>query len=130
MTPLTGEHNQMPTVLVVDDEANIRQFVMVNLKARGYDVLQAPSAEEGLEHLRDGVPEALILDIKLSGMSGWDMLEVIVAEPALPHIPVIILTASPLSTQTDELVYPHIAAILIKPIGAADLIQAVKKVFG
>jgi DNA-binding response OmpR family regulator len=120
----------MPTVLVVEDETNIRQFVMVNLKARGYDVLQAPSAEEGLQHLRDGGPEALILDIKLPGMSGWDMLKVIIAESILPHIPVIIMTASPLSAQTGELVYPHIAATLIKPIGAADLILAVKKIFG
>ena len=124
------ESNLMPTVLVVEDETNIRQFVMVNLKARGYDVLQAPSAEEGLKYLRDCVPEALILDIKLPGMSGWDMLKAIIAEPPLPHIPVIIMTASPLNTQTGELVYPNIAATLIKPIGAADLIQAVKKVFG
>src|SRR5258707_578041 len=104
----------MPTVLVVEDETNIRQFVTVNLKARGYDVLQAPSAEEGLKHLRDCVAEALILDIKLPGMSGWDMLKVIVAEPALPDIPVIIMTASPLTLQTGELAYSYIAAILIK----------------
>jgi CheY-like chemotaxis protein len=120
----------MPTVLVVEDEANIRQFVMVNLKARGYDVLQAPSAEEGLQHLRNGAPAVLILDIKLPGMSGWDMLKHIAAEPGLPDIPVIILTASTQIAQTGQQVYPHIAAILIKPVGAADLMQAVKKVFG
>ncbi len=120
----------MPAVLVVEDEANIRQFVMVNLKVRGYDVLQAPSAEEGLQHLRGGVPKALILDIKLPGMSGWDMLKVIIAEPILPHVPVIIMTASPQIAQTGQQVYPHIAAILIKPVGAADLMMAVKKIFG
>ena len=82
----------MPTVLVVEDEANIRGFVVANLKARGYAVLQAANAEDGLQQLQDYGAEALILDIRLPGMSGWDMLKQIAAEPGLLDIPVIILT--------------------------------------
>ena len=120
----------MSTVLVVDDEANIRGFVAANLKARGYAVLQTASAEEGLQQLRDYGADALILDIRLPGISGWDMIKQIAAEPGLPDIPVIVLTASSLTTQPSETVYPNIAAVLIKPIGVTELMLAVNKIFG
>ena len=120
----------MPTLLVVEDEANIRTFVAANLKVRGYTVLQAANAEDGLQLLRDYGVEALILDIRLPGMNGWDMLKQVTDEPGLPHIPVIILTASALIAQPGEPVYPNIAAILIKPIGVTELILAVNKIFG
>jgi DNA-binding response OmpR family regulator len=120
----------MPTLLIVEDDRNIRQFVTVNLKARGYSVLQAENAEDGLQQLREHSPAALVLDIKLPGMSGWDMLKQIVTDPELPDIPVIILTASPLSDHVGEQTYTNIADTLIKPIGAADLILAVRRIFG
>ncbi len=120
----------MPTVLVVEDDANIRRFVSVNLKARGYDVLQAASAEEALQRLRDHVPEALILDIKLPGMSGWDMLNQVAADPELPDIPAIILTASPLTAHTGEPIYNNITSRLIKPVSVTDLILALEKSLG
>jgi CheY-like chemotaxis protein len=119
----------MPSVLVIDDEANIRQFVAVNLKARGYDILEAASAEEGLLQLRNSAPAALILDIKLPGMSGWDMLKQVAADLESPNIPVIILTASALITHPDEQVYTNITAKLIKPISTTDLMLAVNKIF-
>jgi CheY-like chemotaxis protein len=117
----------MPTVLVVEDEANIRQFVAVNLKVRGYDIIEAASAEDGLLQLRNSIPDALILDVKLPGMSGWDMLKQVATDSDLPAIPVIILTASALITHPDEQVYVNITAKLIKPISTTDLILAVKK---
>ena len=120
----------MARVLVVEDEVNIRQFVAVNLKVRGYDVIEAASAEEGLQQLRSHAPEALILDIKLPGMSGWDMLKEVSANPELPEIPVIILTASALVAHPDEHAYTNIIAKLIKPVSTTDLILAVQKIFG
>ncbi len=120
----------MPTVLVVEDDTNIRQFVAVNLKARGYMVVQAGSAEEGLHQLRVHSIAALVLDIKLPGMSGWDMLKQIVADPALPDLPVIIMTASPLSDHIAEQTYSNIADKLVKPVSVADLMLAIRKACG
>ncbi len=120
----------MPTLLIVEDDRNIRQFVAINLKARGYTVLQAENAEDGLQRVRENTPDGLVLDIKLPGMSGWDMLKQIAADPQLPDVPVIILTASPLTDYVGEPTYNNIADTLIKPIGAADLIQAVRRIFG
>ena len=50
----TGEPGEVPLVLIVDDDAAIREFVRVNLEAEGYEVREAGSAQEGLEALDDG----------------------------------------------------------------------------
>jgi len=120
----------MPTILIVEDDSNIRQFVAVNLKARGYTVLQAENAEDGLQQLREHTPSALVLDIKLPGMSGWDMLVEIGADPSLLDIPVIIMTASPLSDHPGDISYSNIADKLVKPVSTADLMLAIRKACG
>ncbi len=120
----------MPTLLIVEDERNIRRFVVANLVARGYRVLEAESAEDGLVQWQQHKPEALVLDIKLPGMNGWSMLNVVAGNPELPNIPVIILTASSLSDQPDDLSYTNIVEKLSKPVSVNDLLGAVKKALG
>ena len=129
-TPSSREHCPMSIILIIEDEANIRQFVTVNLEARGYTIVQASSAEEGLQKMRYEKPEAAILDIKLPMMNGWDMLKVVAADPTLPNIPVIILTSFLSTRNLDEQGYPNIRELLSKPISANDLVKAVKKVIG
>ncbi len=119
----------MATVLIVEDEAHIRQFVALNLKARGYGVLPVDNAEDGLQALRTHTPEALVLDIKLPGMSGWNMLERIASDPSLPKVPVILMTASSVLSVPDEFAYERIIERLAKPITVEQLLTAVRKVF-
>ena len=119
----------MPTVLIVEDERHICQFISINLKARGYDTLQAESAEEGLQLLKDKSPDALILDIKLPGMSGWNLLEVIDNDPTIAKPPVVIMTASSVLSQPDEYPYPNIIDKLIKPISVMDLVRPISAMF-
>ena len=102
---------------------------MVNLQARGFDVQYAPNAEEGLVLLQTFKPEALILDIKLPGMSGWEMLKAIDTDPVLSKIPVIIMTASSIFSQPDEYRYSNIIEKLIKPVSVTDLLRAVRVIF-
>jgi CheY-like chemotaxis protein len=111
----------MATVLIVEDEANIRHFVAVNLKARGYAILEAASAEAGLQ---------MVLDIKLPGMSGWSMLKMIDNDPSLPKIPTIVMTASSVISQPDEYAYSHLIKKLTKPISLNELLSAVEEIFG
>ncbi len=119
----------MPTVLIIEDEANIRQFVELNLKARGYEVLTVESAEDGLQQLRIFVPALLILDIRLPGMSGWELLKLIDGDPTLPKVPVIVMTASSLITNPGEFPYERIIEKLSKPLSVEQLLGAVRKVF-
>src|SRR6266542_1427821 len=90
---MTGVH--MMTVLIVDDEANIRKFAAANLSRRGYKVVEAGDAEDGLERLRVhsqvyASAGVMLLDIKLPGMSGWNLLEAMAKDPDVPQsMPVV-----------------------------------------
>ncbi len=83
-----------PTVLVVDDEKNIRRTLEMVLTGEGYQVLSAASAEEGLEAI--GNPsqpvDLAIFDLKLPGMSGLDALEKLRGEEANKNLPVIVIS--------------------------------------
>lgn len=119
----------MPTILVVEDEQSIRRFITVNLNARHYETLQAGTCEEGLRLIKIYAPNALILDLKLPDMSGWDMLSRIDDDPAIIKPPVIIMTAASTLAQPNEYPYAHIVEKLAKPVSVSDLLQAVASIF-
>ena len=82
----------MKRILVVEDEASIREMVALNLKLAGWDVLEAPSAERALELLHAGSPcDAALLDIMLPGMDGLSLCETIRRDD--PDIGIIIVSA-------------------------------------
>jgi DNA-binding response OmpR family regulator len=62
------------TILVVEDEATLRQVISRNLEARGHVVRGAETATEALRHLSDWTPDLMLLDINLPDRSGWDVL--------------------------------------------------------
>lgn len=121
----------MVSMLVVEDETNIRRFVAANLSARGYTPIEATSAEEGLEHLkREPLPAAVILDIRLPAMSGLEMLQALAADPRLKSLPVIVMTASAVGIPLGETQFANIVQWLVKPIGVQELLGAIKKALG
>ena len=78
-------------ILVVDDEADIREILVCNLEAAGYEVEEAVSAEEALDKL-DNTYSLILLDVMLGGISGFRMADVLRKERKC-NIPIIFLTA-------------------------------------
>src|SRR5689334_5057791 len=60
-----------PVVLIVDDDARLREFVRVNLEMEGYTVHEAGSAEEGMKVLDDVRPDLVLLDVMMPQVDGW-----------------------------------------------------------
>lgn len=82
-----------PVVLVIDDQqANVR-LVSALLARSGYRVLAARSGAEGLETARSNVPDVVLLDMKMPGMDGFEVLKQLREGPATKQLPVIFLTA-------------------------------------
>lgn len=120
----------MDKILIIEDEANIRKLIAVNLKARGYQVIEAEDGKEGLEKLRDDSPSMLLLDIKLPDMSGWDVLEIMQNNPSYILVPVIVITASLGNANPNDIIQENknLRKILKKPISIQELTSHVKEV--
>ncbi len=61
------------TVLIVEDEADLRELVRYNLESEGFRVSMAESGDEAVERIRDGVPYLILLDWMLPGLSGIEL---------------------------------------------------------
>jgi excisionase family DNA binding protein len=70
-----GGRTAGPLVLVVDDDARLREFVRINLELEGYTVREASSADEALGAIEDKTPELVLLDVVMPGVDGWQMLQ-------------------------------------------------------
>ena len=79
-------------VLVVDDEKDSRVLIEHYLEEFGCRVVSASSGEEGLELARKHAPDLITLDLLMPGMTGWEVLKKVKADPGLRHIPVVVVS--------------------------------------
>jgi DNA-binding response OmpR family regulator/DNA-binding CsgD family transcriptional regulator len=83
------------TILVVDDEPDIRQLVQLNLELDGHRVLTAANGDEALTQLETELPDVMLLDLNMPGLDGWAVLRRIkdAGDTDVSQIPVLMLTA-------------------------------------
>ena len=115
----------MKRVLVVEDEASIRELVALNLKMTGWEVLEAPSAERALELIQKNPPcDVALLDIMLPGMDGFSLCETI--RHGDPYIGIIMASAK--GQESDKIRGLSIGAddYITKPFSMRELMARVK----
>jgi DNA-binding response OmpR family regulator len=83
----------MTTVLVADDDADIRDLVTFKLEQAGHRVVAVADGVQALEAVRDHLPDLAVLDLMMPGLSGLDVCAEIRRDPRSAHLPVIMLTA-------------------------------------
>jgi adenylate cyclase len=83
----------MSRILVAEDNPNARQLVHDILESLGYDSILAIDGPSALAAAQSQVPDLIILDVNMPGMSGFEVCEIIKADPKLSHIPILMLTA-------------------------------------
>ena len=81
------------TILIVEDEANFRTAIADEARAQGFTPIEVNDAETALAVLKKHIPQAVMLDIKLPGLSGLTLLEMIKETPRLRHIPIHMVSA-------------------------------------
>jgi CheY-like chemotaxis protein len=125
--PATATARVLPsvgTVLVIDDEAAVRDLMQRFLTKEGFRVVTAPGGEDGLRWARELRPEAITLDVMMPGMDGWAVLSALKADPDIADIPVIMLTI----VDDKNLGYALGASdYLTKPIDRERLVTILKK---
>lgn len=118
------------TILVIEDEADVRGFAFRVLELEGYQVLQAGDGEEGLRLLRENPTINLVLlDLRLPLMDGWTVLRRMRSEPEFSSIPVVVFSASAGLEKQRQALSRGVADYLVKPLSAATLKQTIARVF-
>jgi len=117
------------TVLIIEDEAEVRTFAARVLELEGYQVLQAEDGDTGLRLARENHFSLVLLDLRLPGLDGWGILQEMKNEAKLSAVPVIVFTASAGVSQRDRALGMGADDYLVKPLSAASLRQAVARVW-
>jgi CheY-like chemotaxis protein len=117
------------TVLIVDDEEDLREIVQSHLEDEGYTVLKATDGLEGLEMVKrlNPKPGLIILDIAMPRMTGLEMLQQLRGSTEHRTIPVLILSAQGRSENLFEAERLRAEDFLIKPFTREDLLSAVRR---
>ncbi len=118
----------MATILVVEDEPDIRELIAYNLEGAGHAALRAGSAEEALESVREALPDLIVIDWMLPGLSGMDLARRLKASKRTEGVPVIMVTAR--GSEEDKLAGLDIGAddYMTKPFSPRELNARIKAV--
>ncbi len=116
----------MADILVIEDREDTAGLVRDALESEGYDVRVAGTGEDGLDMMGDRVPDLLVLDFMLPGISGETVLNRMQDDDELADVPVLILTAAPVGASEEELLFEEGAdAVLLKPVKIDALLRYV-----
>jgi putative two-component system response regulator len=114
------------SVLVVDDEAQIRGLLVALLKPQGYLVQTAASAEEAQERLKTLRPDVILLDLHLPGKSGQDVLAQLRADPVTRLLPIIMVTGEATGEDRLRAIAGGVTDFVAKPFASEELLVRVK----
>ena len=121
---------QTKKIVYVEDELEMIDLVKLILNRKGYEVIGAAGGREGLDIIRDILPDLVLLDLMMPDIEGWEVYQQMRADDATKHIPVIIITAK--AQNIDKVLGLHIAKVndyISKPFSPQDLVTSVEKVF-
>jgi two-component system cell cycle response regulator DivK len=117
----------MSLILIVEDNEKNLKLVRDVLQVKGYETLEAGTAEDGLKIARERKPDLILMDIQLPGMSGIEALRVLRAEPATAAIPVVAITASVMQQDRQHIMSGGFNGFIEKPINLRKFFDTVEK---
>jgi two-component system KDP operon response regulator KdpE len=112
-----------PTVLLVEDEKQMRRLVTISLKANDYDVVEAESAEEGVKQAAAYTPDLVLLDLGLPDTDGFSVIRRIREWSTMP---IIVISASGQEEKKVRALDEGADDYLTKPFGAAELLARIR----
>lgn len=116
----------MARVLIVDDNADLLAILSSRFRAHGFEALEASDGAEALEVAATSVPDVVVLDVMMPELNGYQVCRQIRDDPALSHIPVVLLTAK--DGEADKFWGSEVGATLYltKPIDPAQVVSQVE----
>ena len=117
----------MSLILIVEDNEKNLKLVRDVLQVKGYETIEAGTAEDGLKLARARKPDLILMDIQLPGMSCIEALKALRAEPATAAIPVVAITASVMQQDRQHIMSAGFDGFIEKPINLRGLLDTVQQ---
>jgi two-component system, NtrC family, sensor kinase len=122
-----AEKAEEPLILVVDDDATVRDLVVRHLERAGFAAVAARGGQEGLRLVRELRPAAVTLDIMMPDLDGWTVLAAIKGDPELAGIPVVLMS---IVEQKNRGYALGAADYLVKPVDRSKLVETLRNICG
>ena len=130
-SPVPGPRVRTKAVMVVEDNTAIREGLTSLLEEEGHQVIAVANGLEALEQLRWGnKPCLILLDLRMTVMTGWEFRAQQKQDPALAAIPVIAITAHAMVGDRETALAAGCSECLIKPYEIVDLVRVVERFVG
>ncbi len=123
-----AKNRKAKTVLIIEDEIDIQNFVSRVLELEGYQVLKASNGKTGMEVIRENPVALVVLDLRLPGPDGWSILREIKGNPSYSNIPVVVLTAIAEPAQRRRTLRMGANQYLVKPLSAHSLSKTIASI--
>ncbi len=120
----------MSLILIVEDNDKNLKLVRDVLQVKGYDTIDAGTAEDGIKLARERVPDLILMDIQLPGMNGIEALGVLRADPLTAGIPTAAVTASVMPQDRNKITEAGFDAYVGKPINLKEFLDTVRRLLG
>lgn len=114
-------------IMLVEDDQPILELMEILLLRLGYEAVLVPDVLEALEQIRKNPPDLLLLDIMMTPMNGWEVLDKIREEYNNKDLPVLLFTASPSVDEKLALFKDPKLGVLQKPVTLAELKVGIEK---
>lgn len=115
------------TILLIEDNEDNRAVYTTILRYYGYEVIEAPSGEEGIEIAKRLQPGLILMDIGLPGIDGWEATRRLKKDPGTRRIPIVALTAHAMAEHRAESFAAGCDGYLAKPIEPRDVLEEVRR---
>ena len=115
-------------ILIVEDNEKNLKLVRDLLQVSGYQTLESENAEEGIIIAKESQPSLILMDIQLPGMSGIEALKVLRADPVTAKIPVIAVTASVMTEDSQNIIAAGFNSYQRKPIEIKGFLDEVRRI--
>lgn len=118
----------MSTVLVVDDEPDVRLVARMILENAGHDVIEVDSGQAALDELEiGGAPDVILLDVRMPGIDGWEVLRRLRGSPGrYADLPVVVFTADMSERHNAPSVLAEGDFFLAKPFAPQQLVETIE----
>jgi len=116
------------TILIAEDERDIRDLVVYSLRFGGFEVVEAANGQEAVEKAQAVMPDLILMDVRMPKMTGYEACKQLKSMDSMKHIPVIFLSAKGQEQEIQQGMDAGAVDYVLKPFAPEDLVNKVRTI--